>query len=75
MKRLDDTRLRNIVGGGYVFAGDAGPDVLNMARELLALREAAREAVESMSRLPDVDGAYRVTCLDGLRAALGGDDR
>ncbi len=31
---------------------------------------ALEDCVESLSRLPDVDGAYRVTCIEQARAAI-----
>ena len=31
---------------------------------------AAKDALTSLERLPDVDGAYRVTCIQQLKAAL-----
>ena len=31
---------------------------------------AAKDALTSLEKLPDVDGAYRVTCIQQLRAAL-----
>jgi hypothetical protein len=31
---------------------------------------AAKDALTSLQRLPDVDGAYRVTCIQQLKAAL-----
>jgi len=38
--------------------------------EVERLRAALGECVESLSRIPDVEGAYRVTVLQGARAAL-----
>lgn len=35
-----------------------------------ALLEALEDAVESLRRLPDVEGAYRVTCIDQAQAAI-----
>ena len=35
-----------------------------------ALVEALADCVESLQRLPSVDGAYRITCLSQARAAL-----
>ncbi len=37
------------------------------APELLV---AARDALQSLARLPDVDGAWRVTCMQQLRSAI-----
>lgn len=37
---------------------------------LLKCVEALEDCVESLSRLPDADNAYRVTCLNQARAAL-----
>jgi hypothetical protein len=31
---------------------------------------AAKDALNSLQRLPDVDGAYRVTCIQQLKKAL-----
>lgn len=35
-----------------------------------ALRSALQDALESLERLPDVDGAFRVTCIAQARAVL-----
>lgn len=35
-----------------------------------AMREALRDATESLARLPDVTGAWRQTCINQARAAL-----
>jgi len=35
-----------------------------------AMLEALEDCVESLSRLPDINGAYRVTCLQQARAAI-----
>jgi|SRR5689334_18850044 len=35
-----------------------------------ALLSALRDCAEALSRLPDVDGAYRATCLHQARAAI-----
>lgn len=34
------------------------------------LLEAAMDALESLRRLPDVDGAYRITCIQQLERAI-----
>lgn len=38
--------------------------------KIKALEQALKDCVESLSRLPDTDGAYRVTCLESAKAAL-----
>jgi len=37
-----------------------------------SLTNALRDCLESLRRLPDVDGAYRVTCIAEAEAALAG---
>jgi hypothetical protein len=39
------------------------------------LLTAAKDALESLKRLPDVDGAYRVTCIAQLEIAIRGAKR
>jgi len=41
--------------------------VMSASRELL---ESAKDALESLKRLPDVDGAYRVTVIQELEKAI-----
>lgn len=48
-------------------ANKANPRYREAAYDLVL---AAKDALESLQRLPDVDGAYRVTCIHQLKAAL-----
>jgi hypothetical protein len=36
----------------------------------LDLYEAAKDAIESLRRLPDVDGAFRISCIQQLERAI-----
>lgn len=67
---------RDPVAGRLVPLDISGPNALllasapALARENAAMRDALAECVESLARLDDKDGAYRVTVLQQARAAL-----
>lgn len=48
-------------------ANRANPRYRDAAYDLVL---AAKDALNSLQRLPDVDGAYRASCIEGLKAAL-----
>jgi hypothetical protein len=45
-------------------------DLLEKNTSRVTLLQAARDAIECLRRMPDVDGAFRITCLKQLQDAL-----
>lgn len=57
------------IGEWYDYSNEA-PANIQAIRAVPQLLAALNDCLESMSRMPDTDGAFRVTCIQQARAAL-----
>jgi len=79
LKLADDRDIQLVTETGAVWVDDEGTPVYvaDVLRSLVdtddtasTLLAALKDAVESLKRLPDTDGAWRVSCIAQGRAAI-----
>lgn len=76
---LADYGIFSTEGGGFpstvasvpsFVLGNIGLKRAVLIKHVPELLSAAKDALESLRRLPDVDGAYRITCIQQIEAVL-----